>query len=293
MGTVVTIGFACALTSQMQPPAAEASADPQSVKWLLIPAVRNTSGGVFEDVMSHSRESPATYGDRATTAHETLHGINSYLRNKYPVRGKRTNGLYLGQNQAVILEEPRLRKSAVAAFVPAVLRGSRFDTYVVGQREWDDTATYLLDEWICYILGAEAALESTESGDGSKCDIVYAAAEFAVYGTALLLAVEQHCPDYLRRNPSFAPLIAVLVERSLEVYARGLKTKEYAWRTGLITKIRSSPETAPIRERWAALLASSEVAGLKFAPRDLTSLVTLSGSIEGDWSKVMPLPEGK
>ena len=78
-----------------------------------------------------------------------------------------------------------------------------------------------------------------------------------------------------------------------DLYARALRTNEYAWRTGLIAKIRTSPETVPISERRSNLLGSSQVAGLKFAPRNASSLVTLSGSIEGEWCTIMLLPEEK
>ena len=107
-------------------------------------------GAVLMDIETHL---PSSYGtqyqdaDRITWGHETTHGINSELRNNYNKTGKTANGFYCLESQGAIIEEPNLRKSQVAAFVPQVLRGSRFELYINGMSDWDDTPTYIFDEW--------------------------------------------------------------------------------------------------------------------------------------------------
>jgi hypothetical protein len=129
----------------------------EHVSWLHYPAQNSKTGSgwgtALTDIAQHL---PLSYGDTywdsdlMTAGHETTHGINSELRNNYNKTGKQANGFYVLDDQAAIIVDPKIRKSAVAAYVPTSLRGDRYSTYVTGQTEWDDTPTYLFDEWVAY-----------------------------------------------------------------------------------------------------------------------------------------------
>ena len=115
--------------------------------------------------MSHSEEVP--FGDRAgrsTNAHETGHGIHSYLRNKYTAElGKRVNGFYGLSGRGIIVQEPNIRKSQVNRFIPSSVRGYRFPLYLERQKEWDDTPLYIYDEWNAYVLGGKCCVDDYQA----------------------------------------------------------------------------------------------------------------------------------
>ena len=123
------------------------------------------------DIVNHL---PRSYGNtyydsnRITHGHETTHGINSHLRNYKNDTGRRANGFYVLNNRGVIVPEPNMRKSAVGRYVPASLRGSRYGTYISGSRAWDDTPTYVLDEWVSYTNGGAVGIDLNRSGSWNE-----------------------------------------------------------------------------------------------------------------------------
>ena len=122
-----------------EPPAPKA-VEPQFIS---VPKVRDGENSVLGDILSHSRGAP--FGDgsgRSTNGHETTHGINSEIRNSHNSQGK-VNGFYVLEGRGVVIEEPNMRKSRVAEFVPQSLRSYRYGTYITGQSAWDDTPLYL------------------------------------------------------------------------------------------------------------------------------------------------------
>ena len=133
--------------------------------WVVVPPIRQSgiSGllGELEDRM------PAEHiyrdADLVTWAHETTHGLNSRIRNQY---GGNTNAVYLYGAGAIVIPEPPVTLSQVAANVPASERRRCFQLYMVDQRaDWDGQPLYVLDEMVAYLNGA---LVGYEWGDRSR-----------------------------------------------------------------------------------------------------------------------------
>jgi hypothetical protein len=232
-------------------PSRRDSAEPE---WCHLAQYEQTEKGTtfYADILNHSRDKKLALDDRPTMAHETTHFIHSYLRNKYThALGRRVNGFYVGRDRAVILDEPAVRKSAVADFVPASLRGDRFEHYVIGQKDWDDTPLYLFDEWVAYVNDATVAIEdaaaSKEKPDGSRNNGVHSCVEFVVYATALAMAVEKHDPAYFARNQQFKRFLCWHLKRSMETYRQGMRYEQFRWKPAYLHTLRSGPEAHALR----------------------------------------------
>lgn len=213
---------------------------------------RETDGSIYADIINHLRDDFKDFGDRAVTAHETTHFLNAYLRNKYTVAlNRRVNAFYLGRDRFVLLDEPGLKKSDVIAFVPAGLRGDRFALYVENQKEWEDTPLYLFDEWVAYVNGSEVAMEeAAKKKPAGRSNEVFSCVEFAVYATALGMAVEKHDARYFASNGQFRAFLAWHVQRSLAVYHKGAARPEFAWKPEYYRALRSGDDGRPLRDFW-------------------------------------------
>lgn len=211
-----------------------------------------SDGSVYADIINHHREEFKDFGDRIVTAHETTHFLNAHLRNKYTVALKRrVNAFYVGRDRFVLLDEPGVKKSDVIAFVPAGLRGDRFALYVENQKEWDDTPLYLFDEWVAYVNGSEVALEeAAKKKPAGRSNDLFACVEFAVYATALGMAVEKHDARYFASNTQFRAFLAWHVQRSLAVYRKGAARPEFAWKPEYYRLLKSGDEGRAVREFW-------------------------------------------
>jgi len=210
----------------------------ENVEWLKFPAEKSLSdsswGPVLTDIENHL---PASYGttyrdsDKITHGHETSHGIHSHIRNYFNKTGKRANGLYVLSDRGVIVVEPNIRKSQVAAFVPASLRGSRYSLYITGQTEWDDTPLYVWDEWNAYVNGGAVGTDLVKRGlwKYGWRDGVNGQLEFAVYAVAVAMAVQKHDPAYLEGNQQFREFLAWNLRRTMSIFREGQKMKDFAW----------------------------------------------------------------
>lgn len=205
---------------------------------------------VYGDVISHSRETP--YGNaygRATNVHETTHGINSWIRNQNS-SGKRANGFYVLQDRAVLVDEMRFRKSQVAKFVPQNLRSVRFSTYITGQTAWDDTPTYILDEWVCYVNGAKCNVEDVQNGryQGEWTDGVSGSLEFSVYAIALAMAVKEHEPQSW--NPQFRSFLIWGLQEAEKTFMVGRAMDKFKWdkQDVLLREFLTSSTAEPMRK---------------------------------------------
>ena len=228
----------------------------ENVRFIAYEATRQQShaGAVLQDIITHL---PPSYGstyqdeDPITWGHETTHGINSDVRNYHNDTGVRANGFYVLQGRAALVEEPNIRKSDANRFVPALLRGSRYDLYLAGSQAWDDTPTYLFDEWVSYINGGEVGVDLVERGLWNRPwrDGVAGQLEFTVYALALAMAVEEGDPDYFQSNTQFLEFLAWNVKRAMEVYRTGARFEEFAWerQDTYYDNLRSAPEAEPIR----------------------------------------------
>lgn len=166
----------------------------QAGSWLWqakpIREVDGSLGKALGDIESHMPAGhPYRSSDRITWAHETTHGLNSYLRNALQKPGQpRIQCLYVLNNQCAVLTEPRgVTLSQVARAVPAEQRGRVYQLYLVQQqRDWNDTPTYVLDEWVAYTNGA---VVGRELGLDNRSEVEFAL-EFSNYARVLAGLVE-------------------------------------------------------------------------------------------------------
>jgi hypothetical protein len=191
-------------------------------------------GDALTDIVRHL---PASYGttyydsDKVTHGHETSHGIHAHLRNNFNNTGQRANGFYALDDRAAIIVEPNIRKSQVAAYVPAALRGSRFSLYITGSSSWDDTPLYVWDEWVSYTNGGVVGVDLANSGMWSYGwrDAVMGQLEFTVYALALGMAVAELDPSYFAANTQFKEFMAWNTKRAMEVFREGRLIADFAW----------------------------------------------------------------
>jgi hypothetical protein len=185
-------------------------------------------GSALTDIVRHI---PTTYGTQYDVPSDFIAwgdvgtlGIDSHLRIYENVTGQRANGFYLMKDRfALVVEPPTTRVTSVAAYVPAGLRGSRFQSYLVEQAvTWDDTPTFILDQWNCETNGSEVAVELGKAGTfATPRDGVSGALEFTVYALALGLAVESLDASYLATYTQFREFLAWEAERAMALYRAG------------------------------------------------------------------------
>lgn len=223
-------------------------------EFVVVPKFRNIGEqSVYGDVLSHSEEAP--FGDqhgRSTNAHETGHGIHSYLRQKHRIQGKRVNGFYVLEGRGVIIEEPNMRKSHINKFVPQNLRAYRFNLYLEKQVEWDDTPLYIYDEWNAYVLGGKCNVDDVENGrhKGQWSDGVSGCLEFSIYAIALCMAVKEHDPAYWESNKQFRDFTIWNLRESQKTYMAGHTMKEFKWdkQDALLKELLHSSAAEPMRK---------------------------------------------
>lgn len=213
-------------------------------------------GSALTDIVRHL---PSSYGhqydfpdDRITWGHETTHGINSYLRNYLNGTGKKANGFYLMKDRyALVVEPPTVRLADVGPYVPASLRGSRYQTYLVQQVSgWDDTPTYVFDEWVAYTNGSEVGVELAKGGSWTTWrDGVAGTLEFTVYALALGLAVEKLDAAYSTSYPQFREFLAWSSERAMNLYRAGSVLPVFAWATqdAYLAAWKTEADAVPLR----------------------------------------------
>lgn len=224
-------------------------------EYVSVPTYRaNSENSVLGDILSHCKD--GIFGNahgRSTNAHETTHEINSELRNEYHSKmQKKVNAFYCLEGNGVIIEEPNMRKSAVAAFVPQSLKFTRYSLYITGQTAWDDTPLYICDEWQAYLNGASCAVDDVKNGRhrGGWGDDVCGCLEFSIYATALAMAVEKNDPGYWERNEQFKNYVYLTLQKSYAVYIIGSQMQEFRWdkQDALWEKLKTSPDASAMRD---------------------------------------------
>ncbi len=223
------------------------------------PAQKNLSnsawGPVLTDIENHL---PSRYGtqyrdsDNGTHAHETTHGINSHLRNYFNKTGRKANGFYVGGSKGVIVIEPGIRKSACAEYVPESLRGDRYNLYIQGMSDWDDTPLYILDEWVSYTNGGLACVDQAKKGlwrSGWR-DGVAGSLEFTVYSFALAMAVAEKDSQYFESYKQFKAFMGYQAMRAMMNYHEGSKIRTFAWQKqdAYFQRFKESSDAESLRE---------------------------------------------
>lgn len=206
---------------------------------------------VYNEVMSYSSYKP--FGDnhgRSTNVHETVHGINNILRNKYSILSKKkVNGFYAGVGKGIIVENPQILMRDIIPYIPLSVRGYRFNLYFEKQLgDWDSVPTYPIDEWSAYIQGAECALEDALSGkDKEKFDSVSGALEFSIYCSALAMSVKERTPDYWNNNSQFKHIIKFFLIKSEKVFFEGKDIFPLKEQDKLLLMLRTDESTKDLR----------------------------------------------
>ena len=220
-----------------------------------VPVFRSTTetGTIYNDVLSHSPIAPfGNKSGRSTNVHETVHGINSYLRNKYTASLKKpVNGFYVLEGKGVVIEEPNIKKSDVNKFVPENLRSYRFKTYLAGQQEWDDFPLYLYDEWSAYVLGGKCNIEDAKNGRhlGGWTDGVSGCLGFSIYAVATAMAIKENDPSYWESNDQYRNFTIWMLKDSYDTFNAGRDMDEFKWKKqeDLLIELLTSSEAEPMR----------------------------------------------
>lgn len=201
--------------------------------FIKIPVFRKSEiDSVYGDVLSHSQEEP--FGDghgRSTNVHETSHSIHSQIRNSYVGKNK-VNGFYLLNGLGVIIEEPNVKISDVAARTPESLRSYRYNLYMVEQRkDWENTPTYILDEWNAYILGAMCCVDDVKKGrhNNNWSDGVSGSLDFSFYTIVFAMTVFELDQKFWKDNVQFKNFIRWNLVRANQVYLSGCRMDQFQW----------------------------------------------------------------
>ena len=228
------------------------------VEWIHFPAQKEESNPQWGEFLTDiARHLPSQYGDhyysndRITHAHETTHGINSHLSNHLRNNFELGYGFYVGNDQAIVLSEPRVKLSQVAAAIPESLRGSRYQLYCIDQQKYfEDHPLYLFDEWVAYTNGASAGVELTEKKqlDMPRNDALVGPMEFSIYALGVAAAIQKHDPDYLRENRQFRGFLAHELRRSIGIYRRGMRLEQFRWERRLERNLLKQDDSQEMRQ---------------------------------------------
>lgn len=163
------------------------------MKIVLYPGAKDSYTSILDDLKAHTNDVFAS-ADIVTKVHETLHGVNSDIRNKY-----HSPGFYVLQDKALLLDEPACKLSDVARAVPIGERGPNFSLYLIRmQNYWENQPTYVLDEWSAYRAGYLCAKETGVREEDAYNHLV----EFTRYAEALIRVAPEVRPflEYFEDN---------------------------------------------------------------------------------------------
>lgn len=186
---------------------------------------RPADNSVYEDVMSHCGR--CNKGDgRYTDAHETAHFISSEIRNAH---SGHNNGYYILGGKGVVVDHPAITIGDIAGYVPASLRGFRYQLYLVDQRRyWDNEPLYILEELNCYVTGGAVAVDDARNGRQlERTDAVSGAFEFSIYCTAMAMAVKDKDRRYHDGNEQYREFLSLTFARASAVFEAGKDQPEF------------------------------------------------------------------
>ncbi|MBX3209392.1 MAG: hypothetical protein KF764_30445 [Labilithrix sp.] len=191
-------------------------------------------GAALTDLVRHLHPTYSQYdypSERITWGQQVSFGISSHLRFAYNVTGKPANGFYVMKDRATLVVEPAIRLEDVAPRVPASLRGPRYQPYLVTPtRDWNDTPTFVLEEWVSFTNGSEVGVGLVAEGlwGTTTRDAVGGTLELTVYALAFGRAVDELDPTYFTKNPLTREFLAWNAERAMGLYAEGMKVPAFA-----------------------------------------------------------------
>ena len=234
-------------------PLLEREANIEQVDFIEVNQVSNIvqEDSVYAGIINYSHDPTLDIKNRMTCAHETTHMINAGLRNSLK-KGKNINVFYLPTGWACVIEEPNMRKSQVAQFIPSNVRGYRYSTYVTGATEWDNQPLYLVDEWSAYINGAMVGIDDVNNNrytDGWT-DGVSGCLELSLYCVALSMAIEEYDKEYWNNNVHFKSFMKWNLQRAYNTYMIGKDYPEFKWdkQAEFFRRFQESPSTKEMRD---------------------------------------------
>jgi hypothetical protein len=220
------------------------------------PSVDPAGGPALTDIMTH--EPPAEdlrYDDAVTLGHETTHAINNAIRNAASRGATVANGFYVMNGWGVAVNEPRVRKSQVAALVPPSLRSGRYTHYLLGAPGWENRSLYLWDEWDAYTNGATVAVDRYTRGldrfePGTVNDNLFAVLEMTVFALTTGMAAAVYDPLAFASDAQLRAFLAWQAERAMTVFRAGIVLPPYRWHEtdGFYAALRSSPDAEALRQ---------------------------------------------
>lgn len=210
-------------------------------------ANRSSKNDIYSEVLNRTDRVISGY-DRGTEAHENIHMINSYYSNK--TRGKRRAFYIPGEAKVFYTSQPAIKKSDVSSFVPQSVRGNRYNLYIKGSPAWNDTPTYIMDEWVAYIGGAMVAVEDHYNGiNKDNSDRVCGPLEFSVYSIALCMAIEQKDNKFWNDNKPFRDFVNKMLLKSHSVFNRGKDVEAFrsSSQGRILNNLRTSEDCGRMR----------------------------------------------
>lgn len=200
----------------------EEDIQPAFVKFTSVRSQNSALGKVLSDIDSHL---PAGHqyrdSDKITWGHETTHGINSEIRNKYSRSGK-VNAFYCLEDRGVVIREPNTTIRTVASKVPPSLRGDVYDLYLVSQAGgWNDTPLYIFDEWVAYTNGSAVRKDLKIS---SRAESVQYMMEFNIYALTLAKVVKER-GGY--NDTQFKAFLKWNIKRTMSIFNNEERAERY------------------------------------------------------------------
>lgn len=217
--------------------------------WITYPAKQQHKNNLYDDILAHTLFSK-NFGDRNTTAHETNHHVEADIRNQYYQKYKNPSAFYVGNDKALILENPKFRLSNVRDFIPPKLRFGRYQLYFVQQANaWNEQPLYAWNEWNCYVNGFQVDVEDAEQGKTrSASDDILSVTEFTIYALAVGLAQQELDPNYTHKK-EFEAFLRWNTLRAQNLVKRGSKYTHLHWQFKNLQPIfKNSKEAEPLRK---------------------------------------------
>ena len=234
-------------------PLLEREANIEQVDFIEVNQVSNIvqEDSVYAGIINYSHAPTLDIKNRMTCAHETTHMINAGLRNSLK-KGKNSNVFYLPTGWACVVEEPNMRKSQVAEFIPLNVRGYRYSTYITGATAWENQPLYLVDEWGAYINGAMVGIDDVNNNrhKDSWTDGVSGCLELSLYCVALSMAIEEYDKEYWNNNVHFKSFMKWNLQRAYNTYMIGKDYPEFKWdkQEEFFRRFQESPSTKEMRD---------------------------------------------
>lgn len=213
----------------------------------------NYGSPCFQDILS--RAAAKTANEPATTAHETLHGLQATMRQKTDTKD---SFIYYRDGQGLYILDPADNLADVKNHVGASfqkLAKANYDFFLVNQlQHWKNT-NYLMDEWASFVAGARTAIEAeaagkwTEQFAGTNADPIKGLVALIYFNSASLLSINGVDADYLKTNGQFKAAYAMLMEESMEWIKKAKATP--FWETSeayaRLDNLQKAADAAPVR----------------------------------------------